>query len=73
MTTETARDAQIAKYISALPKREEQAYAAAFAHWLVVLHGDSDMAAMETIDRAKGIRPCRSARIRRDLVERGVC
>ncbi len=71
--TESARDQQISKFIASLPKREEQSYAAAFAHHLIAFHGDSDKAAMETIDRAKGIRPGRSARIRRELVQRGVC
>jgi len=73
MTTNTDRDNAIATYIKSLPKRDEQAYAAAFAHWLIAFAGDSDKAAMETIERAKGIRAGRSARIRRELVQRGVC
>jgi hypothetical protein len=47
--------------------RQERAYAAAFGHWLVELNGDSDEAAREADDRAVGIRPGRTARIRRDV------
>jgi hypothetical protein len=66
-------DAAIFKYLETLTKREEKRYAAAFAHAMVAFLGDSDKAAMETIDSARGIRAGRSARIRREIVQRGIC
>jgi hypothetical protein len=73
MGPDKAQEREIALYIMGLPKREERAYAAAFAHWLVVTLGDHERAAAESLDRATGIRAARLARIQRDLIQRGVC
>jgi hypothetical protein len=57
----------VAMCMATYTDRQERAYAAAFGHWLIELNGDSDEAAREADDRAVGLRPGRTARIRRDV------
>jgi hypothetical protein len=73
MGADRKQDREMALYILGIANREDRAYAAAFAHWMVETHGDHERAAFESVDRAKGIRPTRIAKIQRDIIQRGIC